>query len=86
MCPQTAFTGTFRQYYARYSPPDIVQCDPTELVLKLTAYGVKSVPEFDFIYAPHHMAILRGISTLDLLGAYSPMGSGSANLLSNLGK
>ena len=67
-------------------PPDIERCDPTEVVLKLTAYGVKSVPEFDFIDAPHHMAILRGISTLDLPGVYSPMSSGSADLLSYLGK
>lgn len=65
-------------------PPDIVQSDPTELVLKLTAFGVKSVAEFDFIEAPHHMAILRGISTLHDLGTFSPMGS--ADLLSNLGK
>lgn len=67
-------------------PPDILHCDPTELLLKLTAYGVKSVTEFDFIDAPDPMAMARGISTLDLLGAFQPMGNGSADLLSNLGE
>ena len=67
-------------------PPDIVQRDPTELVLKLIAFGVKSVTEFDFIDAPDPMAMTRGISTPDLLGAFQPLDNGSADLLSILGK
>lgn len=71
-------------YMTRPPPPDISQNYPTQMILKLTAIGVKSVLKFDFIQPQYHMAVLLGIGTLDSPGAFSS--KGSPDLLSNLEK
>ena len=86
-------SGTNYRLYTEFSfendmelshAPDVVRNDPMTLILKLSSVGVKSVSEFDFIQKPEPLSILRGYSTLYLLGAFSP--AGNVDLLSTIGK
>lgn len=74
----------FNEVMDETAPPNIVIGDPTALVLKLADFGVNSILEFDFIERPSSLSILRGVSTLGYLGAFSDVGS--EDVLSIVGK
>lgn len=87
-CPGTAFRMYTEEHYNTgmhaTRVPDVVKCSPIELILSLSQFGVRSVMEYDFIDPPDVMAVLRGVGSLDSLGAFAAPGTGK--VLSKLGE